>query len=67
MSDVLKNRRILLIIGGGIAAYKSLELIRRLRDQGATVRCVLTQPGAKFVTPLLAGHHVKRTGLFGLL
>ena len=55
MSDVLKNRRILLIIGGGIAAYKSLELIRRLRDQGASVRCVLTQAGAEFVTPLSLG------------
>tara|TARA_R110000868_G_scaffold403402_1_gene680602 strand:- start:1539 stop:2780 length:1242 start_codon:yes stop_codon:yes gene_type:complete len=55
LSDVLKNRRILLIIGGGIAAYKSLELIRRLRDQGASVRCVLTQAGAEFVTPLSLG------------
>ena len=69
MSDVLKNRRILLIIGGGIAAYKSLELIRRLRDQGASVRCVLTQAGAEFVTPLslgtLSGDKVY-TGLFDL-
>jgi phosphopantothenoylcysteine decarboxylase/phosphopantothenate--cysteine ligase len=48
----LNGRRILLIIGGGIAAYKSLELIRRLQDQGATVRCVLTKAGAEFVTPL---------------
>lgn len=46
------NRRILLIISGGIAAYKSLELIRRLREQGAQVRCVLTKGGAQFVTPL---------------
>ena len=69
MSDVLKNRRILLIIGGGIAAYKSLELIRRLRDHGASVRCVLTQAGAEFVTPLslgtLSGDKVY-TGLFDL-
>ncbi len=42
----------LLIIGGGIAAYKSLELIRRLRERGAAVRCVLTKAGARFVTPL---------------
>ena len=52
MSDPLQNRRILLIISGGIAAYKSLELIRRLRDHGASVRAVLTEAGSKFVTPL---------------
>jgi phosphopantothenoylcysteine decarboxylase/phosphopantothenate--cysteine ligase len=48
-------RRILLIIGGGIAAYKSLDLIRRLRERDATVRCVLTAAAQKFVTPLAAG------------
>jgi len=48
----LYARNILLIIAGGIAAYKSLELIRRMREEGATVRCVLTEGGAKFVTPL---------------
>ncbi len=42
----------LLIVSGGIAAYKSLDLIRRLRDRGAAVRCVLTRGGAQFVTPL---------------
>jgi phosphopantothenoylcysteine decarboxylase/phosphopantothenate--cysteine ligase len=47
--------RILLIIGGGIAAYKSLDLIRRLRETGATVRCVLTAAAQRFVTPLAAG------------
>src|SRR3984885_5637249 len=52
MSASLHSRRILLIISGGIAAYKSLELIRRLREQGAKVRCVLTQGSAQFVTPL---------------
>jgi phosphopantothenoylcysteine decarboxylase/phosphopantothenate--cysteine ligase len=52
MGNNLNNRRILLIISGGIAAYKSLDLIRRLREQGAAVRCVLTQGGAQFVTPL---------------
>src|SRR5260370_28247286 len=41
--------RILLIIGGGIAAYKSLDLIRRLQDRGATVRCVLTAAAQKFI------------------
>jgi phosphopantothenoylcysteine decarboxylase/phosphopantothenate--cysteine ligase len=49
---MLRDKRILLIIGGGIAAYKCLDLIRRLRDEGATVRCILTEGGAKFVTPL---------------
>jgi len=52
MDIPLHNRRILLIISGGIAAYKSLDLIRRLREMGAVVRCVLTEGGAKFVTPL---------------
>jgi phosphopantothenoylcysteine decarboxylase/phosphopantothenate--cysteine ligase len=49
---MLTNRRILLIIGGGIAAYKSLDLIRRLRERGAQVRCILTKAGHEFVTPL---------------
>ncbi|HET6537650.1 MAG TPA: bifunctional phosphopantothenoylcysteine decarboxylase/phosphopantothenate--cysteine ligase CoaBC [Sphingopyxis sp.] len=46
------NQRILLIIGGGIAAYKNIELIRLLRKSGHDVRCVLTASGEKFVTPL---------------
>jgi phosphopantothenoylcysteine decarboxylase/phosphopantothenate--cysteine ligase len=49
---VLSGKNILLIITGGIAAYKSLDVIRRLRDEGAEVRCVLTKAGAAFVTPL---------------
>ena len=48
----LQGKRILLIIGGGIAAYKTLELVRRLRDGGAEVRAILTEAGAQFVTPL---------------
>jgi len=52
---MLKDKRILLIIGGGIAAYKSLDLIRRLKERGATVRCILTEAGREFVTPLSAG------------
>ncbi|MGB6538877.1 MAG: bifunctional phosphopantothenoylcysteine decarboxylase/phosphopantothenate--cysteine ligase CoaBC [Xanthobacteraceae bacterium] len=48
-------KRILLLIGGGIAAYKSLDLIRRLRDRGARVRCILTAAAQRFVTPLAAG------------
>jgi len=47
--------RILLIVGGGIAAYKSLDLIRRLQDRGATVRCILTPAAQHFVTALAAG------------
>src|SRR5207248_10034071 len=49
---VLQGRRIMLIIAGGIAAYKSLELIRRLREQGAAVRCIMTRAAHQFVTPL---------------
>ena len=51
----LTSRKILLIIGGGIAAYKSLELIRRLRDEGTSVRCVMTSAAQQFVTPLSVG------------
>src|SRR5918994_1999246 len=47
-----QSPRILLIIAGGIAAYKTLELIRRLRERDYGVRCILTRAGAKFVTPL---------------
>ncbi|MGH7100475.1 MAG: bifunctional phosphopantothenoylcysteine decarboxylase/phosphopantothenate--cysteine ligase CoaBC, partial [Stellaceae bacterium] len=49
---MLHGRRILLIIAGGIAAYKSLDLIRRLRERGAAVRCVMTAAATHFVTPL---------------
>src|SRR5262245_45397170 len=45
-------RRVLLIIGGGIAAYKSLDLIRRLRERSLAVRCILTAAAQEFVTPL---------------
>ena len=45
-------KRILLIVGGGIAAYKSCELIRLLRGRGHQVRCVLTEGGSQFVTPM---------------
>ena len=47
--------QILLIIGGGIAAYKSLELIRRLKERGLAVRCILTAAAQEFITPLSAG------------
>ncbi len=49
---MLADKRILLIIGGGIAAFKSLDLIRRLRERGAHVTPVLTRAGSEFVTPL---------------
>ncbi|MBZ0141167.1 MAG: bifunctional phosphopantothenoylcysteine decarboxylase/phosphopantothenate--cysteine ligase CoaBC [Pseudorhodoplanes sp.] len=52
---MLTDRRILLVIGGGIAAYKSLDLIRRLRERGAHVRGILTRAGQEFVTPLSVG------------
>ncbi len=49
---MLRNKRVLIIIGGGIAAYKVLELIRRLRDEGARVRVVMTRAAHEFVTPV---------------
>jgi len=52
---MLAGKRVLLIISGGIAAYKSLDLIRRLRERGAEVRCVLTRAAKEFVTPLSVG------------
>ena len=54
MSQSLGGRRILLVIGGGIAAYKALDLIRRLRERGAQVRPLLTAGAQEFVTPLAA-------------
>ncbi len=61
---MLAGKHILLIIGGGIAAFKSLDLIRRLRERGAEVTPVLTRAGTEFVTPLsvsaLAGKKVFR-------
>lgn len=70
MSDkLLEGRRVLLIIGGGIAAYKCLELVRRLRERGASVRAILTEAAQHFVTPLsvssLTGDKVY-TDLFSL-
>lgn len=65
----MSQRRILLIIGGGIAAYKCLELIRRGQERGLAFRCILTEGGAQFVTPLavasLSGDKVYRD-LFSL-
>jgi phosphopantothenoylcysteine decarboxylase/phosphopantothenate--cysteine ligase len=64
---MLNGKRILIIIGGGIAAYKTLELIRRLRDQGARVRVAMTRAAHEFVTEVsvaaISGERV-RTELF---
>ncbi len=50
--SALENKNILLIVSGGIAAYKSLDLVRLIRKQGGVVRCILTSGGARFITPL---------------
>ena len=52
LGGAARETRILLIIGGGIAAYKSLDLIRRLKERGCAVRAILTSAAAEFVTPL---------------
>ncbi|MCC3861894.1 bifunctional phosphopantothenoylcysteine decarboxylase/phosphopantothenate--cysteine ligase CoaBC [Pseudemcibacter aquimaris] len=52
MADILNDKRILLVIGGGIAAYKCLDLIRRLRERGVSIKAILTKGGSEFVTPL---------------
>ncbi|MBV8242822.1 MAG: bifunctional phosphopantothenoylcysteine decarboxylase/phosphopantothenate synthase, partial [Hyphomicrobiales bacterium] len=49
------TKHILLVIGGGIAAYKALDLIRRLKERGLAVRCILTKAAQEFITPLSAG------------
>jgi phosphopantothenoylcysteine decarboxylase/phosphopantothenate--cysteine ligase len=51
-SIVMSGQRILLIVGGGIAAYKACELVRTIRKEGGEVTCVLTESGAQFVTPM---------------
>ena len=60
--NMLTNKRVLLGIGGGIAAYKSADLIRRLKERGADVRVVMSQSAMSFITPLtiqaLSGHPV---------
>lgn len=54
MSKSLKDKSILLIVSGGIAAYKSLELTRLIKKSGGHVRCILTKGGEQFITPLSA-------------
>ncbi|WP_043950404.1 bifunctional phosphopantothenoylcysteine decarboxylase/phosphopantothenate--cysteine ligase CoaBC [Candidatus Phaeomarinobacter ectocarpi] len=66
---MLDGKRILLIIGGGIAAYKSLELARLIRRRGGEVRAIITKAGQEFVTPLSVGgltHDKVYTDLFDL-
>lgn len=69
MTEQPANRRVLLVVCGGIAAYKTLELVRLLKAVGVDVACVLTEAGAEFVTPLslqaLTGHPVHQQ-LFSL-
>ena len=52
MANSLHNKRILLGISGGIAAYKAADLVRRLKDRGADVRVILTPAASEFITPL---------------
>jgi len=52
VTDILQDKKLLLIIGGGIAAYKCLDLIRRLRERGVIIQAILTKGGLQFVTPL---------------
>ena len=52
MDNILNKKKIILIIGGGIAAYKSLDLIRLLKKQEWEIKVILTKSGKKFVTPL---------------
>jgi phosphopantothenoylcysteine decarboxylase / phosphopantothenate---cysteine ligase len=52
LASSLRGKRGLLIVTGGIAAYKTPDLVRRLRERGVDVRCVVTEAGARFVTPL---------------
>lgn len=69
MASDISGPRILLVIGGGIAAYKSCELVRLIRKAGGSVTCVLTESGAQFVTPMslaaLSGNEV-HTSLWNL-
>ena len=66
---MLNGKRILLVVTGGIAAYKSLILVRRLRERGAAIRTILTKGGAQFVTPLslsALSHEKVYTDIFSL-
>src|SRR3954468_8768079 len=58
----MRGQSILLIVGGGIAAYKSCELVRLIRKAGGSVRCVLTAGGAQFVTPMTLAARSEQPG-----
>ena len=60
MIDTLDGKKILIIIGGGIAAYKCLDLIRRLKDRGVKIQSILTKGGEQFVTPLAVSSLTER-------
>lgn len=63
----LKNRSVLLGVSGGVAAYKSVELVRRLKDKGASVTVMMTGAAQQFITPLslqIASQHTVYTSLF---
>ena len=66
MAEELPGKRSLLGVAGGIAAYKSMDLVRRLRERGAQVQVVMTEAAAQFVTPLsfqaLSGNPVRQSG-----
>ena len=52
MTNFLKNKKILLIVTGGIASYKSLDLIRRLQEKQVKIDCILTESAKKFINPI---------------
>ena len=52
MTNFLENKKILLIVSGGIASYKSLDLIRRLQEKKAKIDCILTESAKKFINPI---------------
>jgi phosphopantothenoylcysteine decarboxylase/phosphopantothenate--cysteine ligase len=66
--EKLKNKSVLLGVSGGVAAYKTVELVRRLKDDGASVTVIMTEAAGQFITPLsleVASHHKVYTSLFG--
>ncbi|MBS1114318.1 MAG: phosphopantothenoylcysteine decarboxylase/phosphopantothenate--cysteine ligase, partial [Nitrospirae bacterium] len=67
MPGKLKNKSILLGVSGGVAAYKAVELVRRLKDEGASVTVMMTEAAGHFITPLsleVASHNRVYTSLF---
>ena len=64
MTNFLENKRILLIVSGGIASYKSLDLIRRLQEKKVKVDCILTESAKKFINPITFESLLGSKGLF---